>query len=202
MKVDRTEKQQKRYDRVLKQTYDIVLDEGFYKLSLSDLTKRLRISRSTIYDNFGSKEGLIEKIVERYDAELNKGLLDVMKDKKLSCYDRFMAVSDQIANNSSSRNIYKFYNDLKIHMPESFEKYLVGRRKRIDLVYKPLIQEGIKKKLFDKNIPEDFLLQSYLKSSQMVCETDMMENSKLSKLEAMTLMTKIFLNGAKKIDSK
>lgn len=194
-----SEKQQKRYDRIVTQTYDIVLSEGFYKLSLSELTDKLRVSRSTIYENFGSKEGLIEKIVERYDEQLNKGLMDIMHDKSLSSYERFMAISSQLAENSPSRNIYKFYNDLKIHLPELYNQYLQGRKKRIELVYLPLIQEGIKNKLFDKKIPKDFLLQSYLKSSQMVCETDMMENSKLSKMEAMNLMTKIFLNGAKAI---
>ena len=199
MKTDMTEKQKKRYERILKHAYELVLNEGFYKISLTELTEKLRVSRSTIYENFGSKEGLIHKIVERYDLQLNKGLMDIMKDKKLSTYDRFLAISDQLADNSPNRNIYKFYNDLKIHLPELYEQYLVGRRKRIDNVYRPLIKEGIKKKLFDKNIPEDFLLQSYLKSSQMVCETDMMENSNLTKLEAMNLMTRIFLNGAKAI---
>lgn len=194
-----TEKQQKRYERMLKLTYEIVLDEGFYKLSLKDLTEKLRVSRSTIYENFGSKEGLIEKVVERFDEQLNQGLSEIMNDKTLSPYDRFLSIADQLAKNSPGRNSYKFYNDLKIHLPELYDKYLVGRAKRIENVYHPLIKEGIKKKLFDKNIPEDFLLQSYLKSSQMVCETDMMENSKLNKKEAMYLLTKIFLNGAKSI---
>lgn len=194
-----TEKQQKRYDRILKQTYEIVVNEGFYKLSLKDLTEKLRVSRSTIYENFGSKEGLIEKIVERYDEQLDQGLMKIMEDKNLSAYDRFLSIAQQLAKNSPSRNIYKFYNDLKIHLPELYEQYLIGRQRRIEKVYQPLIQEGIKEKLFDKNIPEDFLLQSYLKSSQMLCETDMMENSQLNKEEAMNLMTKIFLNGAKSI---
>lgn len=194
-----SEKQRKRYDRIVKLTYDIVLNEGFYKLSLSELTEKLRVSRSTIYESFGSKEGLIEKIVERYDEQLNTGLLEIMKDRGLSTYERFLTISSQLAQNSPSRNVYKFYNDLKIHLPELYEQYLEGRKNRIEKVYLPLIKEGIKNKLFDKKIPEDFLLQSYLKSSQMVCETDMMESSKLSKQEAMQLMTKIFLNGAKAI---
>jgi len=194
-----TDKQRKRYERILKQTYDIVLNEGFYKLSLSDLTKQLRISRSTIYENFGSKEGLIAKIIERYDENLNQGLMDIMTDKSLSTFDRFIAISDQLAKNSPSRSIHKFYNDLKIHMPDLYDNYLQGRERRIAQVYLPLIQEGIKNKLFDPRIPEDFLLQTYLKSSQMVCETDMLENNNLGKLEAMNLITRIFLNGSKKI---
>ncbi len=194
-----SKKQQKRYDRILNFTYKIVLNEGFYKLSLSELTDKLRVSRSTIYENFGSKEGLIAKIVLRYDDQLNQGLMEIMQDKNLSAYDRFLAISDQLAQNSPSRNIYKFYNDLKIHLPELYEQYLKGRKRRIEKVYAPLIKEGIKKELFDKKLPENFLLQSYLKSSQMVCETNMLENSTLTKSEAMNLMTKIFLNGAKSI---
>ena len=194
-----TEKQLKRYKRMLHLTYDIVVNEGFYKLSLKDLTEKLRVSRSTIYENFGSKEGLIEKIVERHNELLDLGLEEVMNKENISTYDRFLSISKQLAENSPNRNSYKFYNDLKIHLPELYEKYLIGREKRIDRIYRPLIKEGIKNNLFDGSIPEDFLLQSYLKSSQVVCGTDMMEKSKLTKSEAMHVMTKIFLNGAKSI---
>ncbi len=194
-----TDKQLKRYNRILMQSYDIVLESGFYKLSLTELTKKLRVSRSTIYEHFGSKEGLVEKIVERFDQQLNLGLEDIMHDKTLSTYDRFLAISNQLAKNSPSRNVYRFYNDLKIHLPGLYEQYVKGRRWRIDYIYRPLIEEGIKNNLFDPQIPTEFLLQSYLKSGQAVCETNMLENSPLSKAEAMNIMTQIFLNGANKI---
>ena len=47
-----TEKQQKRYDRILLIAEDLMYQQGFYKLSLTDLTNKLRVIRSTIYDYF------------------------------------------------------------------------------------------------------------------------------------------------------
>lgn len=194
-----TDKQQKRYNRILKQSYELFLNQGFSKISLSNLTKELRISRSTIYDNFGSKEGLVEKVVERFNEKLEFGLMEIMKNKSLSTYDRFLAISKQLVLNSPSRNTYQFYNDLKIHLPDVYEQHLKERNKRVELIYKPLIKEGLNTEILDNKLPMEFLLQSYLKSTQMVCETDMLSYSALSKLEAMKITTTIFLNGAKKV---
>ena len=195
-----TLKQQKRYDRIVNHAKELMLNEGFYKLSLSELTQKLRVSRSTIYENFGSKEGLVAKVLERYNEQLNHGLAAIMDDPELSTYERFLAISNQLAENSPSRKIYKFYNDLKIHLPELYQQHLADREERINLVYRPLIAEGIKNRLFDETLPEDFLLQTYLQSSRMVCETNMMESSNLGKMEAMNIVTRIFLNGAKSLE--
>ncbi len=195
-----TPKQKTRYERILHLAENLVYQQGFYKLSLEELTKRLRVSRSTIYENFGSKEGLIEKIVERYDERLNSGLREIVNDDVMSTYDKFIAVSHQLAKSLEGKANYKFHHDLKIHAPHLYDKYVAGRERRVAYCYRPLVEQGVREGLFDKSLPTDFILQTYLKSSQIVCETNLLENSSVSKTEAMDIITRIFLNGAKNLN--
>ena len=194
-----TDKQQKRYDRVLDMAAKLMYDQGFYKLSLTDLTNKLRVSRSTIYENFGSKEGLVAQVVDKFGRQLDEGLNDIVQDNSLGVYEKFIAVSKQLAANSTSRNIHHFYDDLKIHTPALYEAYLESRKRRIKNIYEPLIQEGFEQGLFDVQLKPDFLLQTYLKSIQVVCQSDMLEQSSISKSEALETITRIFLNGSKKL---
>lgn len=194
-----TEKQQKRYDRILLIAEDLMYQQGFYKLSLTDLTNKLRVSRSTIYDYFGSKEGLIKVIVKRYDQAIDQAIQGISYDKTTSIYNRFLLVAKQLAKSVEGKDSFHFLSDLKTHSPDLYNLYQEGRKKREQFCYKPLVMEGIKKGLFDEKLKPDFILQTYLKLTQMVCDTDMIENSSINKTEAMEAIIKIFLNGAKKI---
>lgn len=194
-----TEKQQRRYDRILRRAEELIYENGFYKLSLSELTEELKISRSTIYENFGSKDGLIEKVVEAYNQRLNEGLKEIITDKSIKAYDKFIAIAQQLTKNSLSKTNYKFHRDLKAHTPHLYDQYLEGRQQRVTKIYKPLIEEGIKAKLFDKSLDKEFLLHSYLEISRLLCETTMLDKIKINKAEGMDIITRIFLNGAQKI---
>ena len=65
-----TQKQEIRLHRILASAEALMLSRGFYKLSLSDLTSELKISRSTIYEHFGAKEGLVEAVVDLYRKKI------------------------------------------------------------------------------------------------------------------------------------
>ena len=160
---DLTSKQKLRYDKILYFAEEWICEHGFYKMSLDDLTKQLKISRSTIYENFGSKEGLVEKVVEVFGKQLDQDLEEILSDNKLSTYEKFLAVASKQGNALEGKHCYNFMNDLKIHTPHLNKKYEKGRKNRILKYYKPLIDQGIKEGFFDKKLKPDFLLQVYLK---------------------------------------
>jgi len=194
-----TERQRKRYDRIVHTTEMLIYEQGFYKLSLTELTQKLNVSRSTIYENFGSKEGLIEAVVRRYDQRFDEALQKVLSNKKLSIRNKFIAVANQLTESIEGKNTYRFLTDLKTHLPDLYALYSEGRNRRVRYCYRPLVKEGFEKGIFDKSLKPDFILQTYLKLTQMICETDIIEKSSISKTEAMDTIIKIFLNGAKKI---
>ena len=194
-----TERQKMRYERIVNLAEEMIFEYGFHKLSLAELTDMLRISRSTIYENFGSKEGLVETIVDRFSERLNTGLKSVLENKELNTFEKFIAVAQTQSEMLNGKNDHKFLNDLKIHTPHIYKKFEKGRKKREATGYKTLIDQGIKEGLFDKNLPPDFLLQLYLKMGQLVCDTNLLENTSMNKTDAMETIVRIFLNGAKKL---
>ena len=156
-----TEKQQKRYERILIQAEELIYEQGFYKLSLEEITRHLKISRSTIYENFGSKEGLVEKIVDRFNDRLDEGLNSVVQDYRLKTIDKFIAIAQ---NQGEIISGHKLLNDLKIHLPHLYQKYEEGRKRREENGYKVIIEQGIIEGLFDPNLPPDFILTTLSKN--------------------------------------
>ena len=194
-----TKKQQNRYHRILKLAEELFYEHGFYKLSLSELTAKLKVSRSTIYEYFDSKEGLVETIALRFGQKLDDILYSTIKDKKLSTRKKFIAIAQAQGQIIKGKNKHKFIQDLRVHTPHIFDKFEKGRKERVKKGYQVLIKQGVWEGLFDKKLPEDFLLQLYLKMGQLVSDTDILEHTSISKEKAMEVIIRIYLNGAKKI---
>ncbi|MCD8126476.1 MAG: TetR/AcrR family transcriptional regulator [Clostridiales bacterium] len=48
----------------------LLSEEEFQKISVTELTKRAGVSRATFYRNYGTKEGLLEEIVDKIAADI------------------------------------------------------------------------------------------------------------------------------------
>lgn len=193
-----TDKQQRRYDRIVGVAEDLFYENGFYKLSLTELTNKLRISRSTIYEYFDTKEGLVEIVVDSISKRLDNSLTTILKNKELRIFDKFIQLAQAQSENLNA-NCYRLLNDLKIHLPEIYQKFENGRKNREQNGYKLLIEQGLKEGIFNNKIDKDFLVQLYLKMGQLTGETDILDHIKMNKKEAMESIIAVFLNGTKKV---
>lgn len=192
-----TDKQKQRYSRIIQTAEDLMYQQGFYKLSLSELTHKLRVSRSTIYEYFGSKEGLVEKVVDGITKRLNNTLIKILENDELSIRDKFIHLANEQSNNQNA-NCYRLLSDLKIHTPHIYKQFEAARIERETNGYKLLVERGIEEEIFEPTLDKSFLLQLYLKMSQLLSETNLLDQISMTKTEAMTSIIKVFLNGTKR----
>jgi TetR/AcrR family transcriptional repressor of nem operon len=65
---------------------------GYHETSTRDLEAKLRISQSSIYNAFGSKQGLLEAALERYERRISDALLTPLESATdgPAAIDRFL----------------------------------------------------------------------------------------------------------------
>ncbi len=195
-----TEKQLKRKERILNVAETHIYKNGFYKLSLDDLVQTLRISKSTIYENFGSKEGLVEAVVERFEEKMESELEDLVFNDDRSVTDRLLSVAEfqgKIVSELTSR----FLNDLRIHTPDLWELHLERKANRREKYYRKLIEQGFKAGVFDRKLDLEFVLRLYMEMSGLVCTSDMLDHVSMNRTEAYASIIAIFLKGVKPTDT-
>lgn len=192
-----TEKQQSRYDRIANTAENMMYQKGFYKLSLTELTQKLKVSRSTIYEYFESKEGLVARVVQIISQRLDDGLDQILVNKDLTINEKFIQLAQEQSKNLNA-NCYRLLGDLKIHLPKTYNAFEERRKKRESQGYNLLVEEGISKGIFDPKHTKEFLVQLYLKMGQLISDTNILENISMNKSDAMTSIIKIFLEGTKR----
>ena len=189
-----TPKQQKKYLHILNTTEEMIYEHGFYKMSLSQLTHRLNISRATIYEYFSSKEGLVEQVVYHISKRLDNTLYEILENNQLGSREKFHELAKTQTENLDA-NCYKLLNDLKAHLPHLYKKFEEKRKERERNGYTLLVHQGIKEGIFNQDFDKDFILQLYLKMTQLLGNTDMLQHLRLNKREAMESIVNVFLKG-------
>ena len=112
----------KEKDIILKFAADKFHREGFIKISMDEIASQLHISKKTIYKHFPSKDILIESIIA-FECECHIA-------KEIEILNQNADVIRKIAQmihyhlSEFSKLSEKWINDLQIHKPELWNKYM------------------------------------------------------------------------------
>ena len=68
------------YDNVINLALELFWKQGFANTTTRDLEYHLSLNQSSIYNSFGSKEQLFEKVLDRYQDASTQALLKPMED--------------------------------------------------------------------------------------------------------------------------
>ena len=65
---------------VLEKALQLFHKEGYEGVSVQDLVEKLGISRSSLYETYGSKDALFERVLRTYRKEASGSILNMLKD--------------------------------------------------------------------------------------------------------------------------
>lgn len=102
-----------------------------FKFTMSDLTKRLSISKSSLYEYFSSKNELIATVLDLALDDIQSQEEEVYNHPELSIAEKFQAIltiSPKIFGPINDR----IYEDLRNYYPAEWEKVANFRQDRLD----------------------------------------------------------------------
>ena len=179
-------------DKIFNYAKSLFLKEGFYKITMDNLASGLKVSKKTIYKYFGSKELLVESIVESIKNDVS-GRLDII------CKSRENAILKLINLNKLLSTMLielddRWINDLRIHLPSLWKEIDEFRTKRLNGTFSSIINEGQKGKLI-RNIPAEMIVMIFLSTLRGVINNEFLLNSKFSYKDAIETSLEVLFNG-------
>jgi AcrR family transcriptional regulator len=129
-------------EKIISYTTTEFLTNGFYKTSMDQLAKGMKISKKTIYKFFPSKSVLLNKVVSRFQNKI-KAQLDEIVDSDKCLVDKLREVISFFAHFYLKIN-QKLLSDFFLYQPELWNKIETFRATVIETVWEKLIIEGKK----------------------------------------------------------
>jgi AcrR family transcriptional regulator len=179
-------------NRILKFAESKFSREGFYRTTMDELAKELKISKKTIYKHFSSKHELLETVIENITTNISKRVKEIALSD-LNSAEKLYMLSEFISSRMNAIS-EKWLKDLQIYKPEMWEDIEKFRRKTIMKNLDLIVNQGKKEALIIKQ-PNAIILAIILGSVQTVIQPEFILRNNISMQRAERITLNIVFNG-------
>lgn len=145
---------EERKNEILDVAEQLFAEKGFDNASTNDIIKRIGIARGTLYHHFGSKEEILDALVERMTRDAIARSKAVVSDKNRPLLDRLTgAIIALDINDGAGPEVFE-----QIHKPQNALLHQKMQERLISGVVpliSELIREGNETGAFDSKYPDE-----------------------------------------------
>ena len=145
---------EERKNEILDVAEQLFAEKGFDNASTNDIIKRIGIARGTLYHHFGSKEEILDALVERMTREAIARSKAVISDESRPLLDRLAgAIIALDISDGAGPEVF-----IQIHKPQNALLHQKMQERLISGVVpliSELIREGNETGLFDSKYPDE-----------------------------------------------
>lgn len=179
-------------EQIIHNSSELFLKYGFYKTTMDDIARELKISKKTIYKHFSTKNDLLNEIIENTKSYVRKNINRIVSNKDQSVI-KIISLSDFLVS-FLLKISETWINDLRTHNPRTWENIEYFRKETILYAFNKIINQGKKENLIiDK--PNIIIVTIILSAIQGIINPDFLLNNNFSVKEAFIQTFDILITG-------
>jgi len=178
--------------RILDYTAEKFFAEGFYKTTIDEIARELRISRNTIYKFFPTKEKLLLAVIENTVHKLGSDVKCLLESEE-NALAKFVNMLELLSK-TMMRFSERWLKDLQIHAPHIWAEVDKIRQKMMYGNLKKIIEQGKKEKLFN-DYPTEIIILIFISSIRAIINPQFLLSMKYTYLETVRMTFDILING-------
>jgi len=167
---------------------------GIRRITMEELARELRTSKTTIYREFPSKEVLVAEVMSQLNREIDAKLEAIIASGEPFPM-KLQRVTDFTAALLSGTD-ERFLSDLAAETPEIWEEYQRQRRRRVEVLYRALFEQGRRLGYIRDDIPLGILVEIYLKLTHLTVDSTALEEADATSREMYLAVGELFFHGA------
>jgi len=171
---------------------ELFLKEGFYKISMDEIARDLKMSKKTIYKHFSSKQDLVKEVLLDFLKSNQKKITEIVKQRD-DAVTKFHLMVNFLAE-MLLRGGEKLLIEIPKYMPDMWIEIDSFRVKMMNEKFAMLIEQGKKEKYFI-DIPTVLVLNIFISAVRGVVTPQFLMNNKFSASEALNYTIRILMNG-------
>lgn len=151
-----------RFHDLAEQIKELFYEYGLKNLSMDDLSRRLGISKKTLYSYVRNKEELVEKVFMLEELNMMK-INKKVGNEPINAIEKLLRIS-QVVHSELQRINPRIRYEMEKYYTNTFEAYKEKKRKFVYEGMKANMTQGIAEKLYRDDINIDLVATIYLNS--------------------------------------
>ncbi len=180
-------------ERIVEAARGLFLAQGFSKVTMDELSEELGISKKTLYQNFRSKDDLLDAVIEWQIILLTGKMREVVEssdDFIDKIYSIYMSVGKMICQVSK-----QFQDDIRKYRPDLWKRVEEVRAKQVLGGFSHMLDEGIRLGLVRDDLNREIVLLMYLSAIQGIINPEVLVRSSFSTEEAFQTILRVYFDG-------
>lgn len=149
-------------ERILQDAHDLFMQYGLKSVSMDDLSKKLGISKKTIYLHFSDKDALVKSVVERVLSN-NTRLHKEERTKSINAIHEEFLIIELMGTLFKTMNPSILF-DMQKYYPDAFVYFLQHKNNIIKGMIKENLERGLREGLYRDEINIDVLTRYRVES--------------------------------------
>ena len=180
-------------DRIIDQAMQMFATQGIKSVRMDDIAQHLGVSKRTLYELFGDKEGLLYLAMERYFQRDRQRWTELTANARNVLEAMFMVLGEVMDNAEVSR---RMMDNLKKFYPAVHDKLMREGMVKNRTSLRSMLEQGIEAGLFVNNFNIDLSISVlYYTASAIVTRRELMLPDGMSEREAFVQIISNFFRG-------
>jgi AcrR family transcriptional regulator len=143
-------------EQIMNKALELFGSKGYDSTSIRELSEGAGINVAMINYYFGSKEKLFEEMVTHKAVYMKGKLEELLNDKHLAPLEKVNKVVEEYVNRIFSKPVFHriVYREMLLNVRPEMHRMISSIFATNGFIFKSIIEEGIKKKVFRKVDPE------------------------------------------------
>lgn len=178
-------------NRIVDVTIQLIQQKGI-SFTISDLAKRLAVSRRTIYEHFSSKDEIVDEVINRFINQIQAKEKEIAEQAQFNPLEKIKQILTYVPNDFQLMNP-QLVSDLKkshYHQWEKLDRFFKEEWSEVLSLLEKGIEEG---KI--KRVTPSLFIQMYLSGVNQIFDAKFLLENQVSIQSALNEIIDILLHG-------
>ena len=163
------------------------------KFTMSDLARRLSLSKTSLYEHFTSKNELVHDIFTTAINDVQNQEQEIYSNSELSLAEKIQALLKVAPKVFGPINSYRLYDDLRHYYPDEWQLALESRQEQLNRLTSLIVQSIENKSVRPVNV--NVLRQIVTSDMNELFDYRFLEKSNMTFTDALSAMSDIIVFG-------
>jgi AcrR family transcriptional regulator len=180
-------------EQILKGAEDLFFHYGIKNITMDDIAKHLGMSKRTIYENFPTKDDIVETLL-RSHLEMNMDICETQSEVSKNAIEEIVLMMNHLRE-MFTRMSPKILFDLKKFHPKAWKEFREFKQGFLMKTISNNIRRGITEGIYRKNINVDVLARMRIEQVEIAWNPEIFPSSQFELKEVQLSMLEHFLYG-------
>ncbi|QBD75979.1 TetR/AcrR family transcriptional regulator [Ktedonosporobacter rubrisoli] len=144
-------------NEILDATRQLIYSKGYEQMTIQDILAELQISKGAFYHYFGSKQAVLEALIERLQEERDQVISPLVQDPQLSAQKKLQGIFEALAQWKTAQKSFLLAIWRALYSDDNAlfrQKWHTAAFKQVPPMLATVIRQGIQEGTFTATYPE------------------------------------------------